>query len=99
MVPSKLVVGVKVKDPLALTVADPLAGWVLEVTVRVSPSGSVSFPNTPGAATFNVVFSLVVYELLTAVGDWFGGFEIVIETVAVSDKGVASSSVTVSRTT
>ena len=70
-------------DPLALTVADPLAGWVLEVTVRVSPSGSVSFPNTPGAAIDKVTSSLVVYELLTAVGARLTLLTVMV-TVAVS---------------
>ena len=41
------------------------------VTVRRSPSASVSLAITPGAGTFSVAFSLVENASLLATGGWF----------------------------
>ena len=70
--------GLYVYEPFALIVTDaPLASTCVNAAVPLSrttvfvspgPSTSVSLASTPGAATFNVVSSLVVPVLLTAVG-------------------------------
>ena len=59
------------------------------MAVRPSPSMSPSLPNTPGAVTFNVVFSLVLYESFTARGASFTAVTVMV-TVATFESELPS---------
>src|SRR5690348_16446277 len=54
--------------PFALRETVPCAGFEDNAAVSASPSGSVSFVNTPDAGTLSGVFLGVLYESLTATG-------------------------------
>jgi hypothetical protein len=66
--------------PSALATALPCAGVLTAVTVRLSPSRSVSFAST---ATLRAVSSTVVAASLTATGTSFTGVTLTL-TVAVA---------------
>jgi gliding motility-associated-like protein len=50
----------------------------------VSPSASVSFPSTPETATFNATSSVVVYELLAAIGTSFTDVTVIVNALPQS---------------
>ena len=68
------------KDPFALSVSVPCAGAVATTAVIGSPSRSVSFASTPGAATFSVPACATLYASAKAFGALSG--DTLIVTVA-----------------